>query len=384
VAQGGAQFSGAASGFSNTVTVGIGGNGNSNGAGFVSGLIVNAATGLPIAGATISGGAGGTSNADGTFSIAGIANGATISFSAPGFVSTQFLNVSVNGATSTQLGSIPLAPQSGLAGAITGQVINATSGTGVSSAIVSFRSGLNATTGTPIATTTADANGVYTTQLAPGNYTATASALGFANAMSAVVSIGGSTMTDQNIALVPSSGLRITLTWGANPRDLDSHLFGPTADGGRFHTWWSARVGPDGETLDHDDTDGFGPENTTVMNPLTGEYRFYVQHFAGTSNMAASGATVTVTLNGTVIGTFHPPADASERNGDIWEVFSLINGAITPLNVIVSGNPGTVPEILNSRRVPSAANAAVGAARGAANSASDLAAMRVNAGRKKP
>jgi hypothetical protein len=240
---------------------------------------------------------------------------------------------------------------------------------------------VNVTTGAIVGTATTDATGLYTVQLAAGTYTATATASGFANGTSGIVSVGGLTKANQNVSLVPTSGLRITLTWGADPRDLDSHLFGPTAAGGRFHTWWNARTGPDGETLDHDDTDGFGPENSTVLNPLSGEYRFYVQHFAGASNMATSNATVTVTLNGTVIGTFHPPADPTERNGDIWEVFSLTNGVIAPLNVIVPGNAGTVPELLNSRRATTGVSTA---ATSTSNLASDLAALRANVGAKKP
>jgi uncharacterized protein YjdB len=332
-------------GLSSAVDVIVGANPTAGGG--ASGQVNDASTALGISGATItpSSGSGTTSLIDGTFTLPAVPNGSTLTVTATGYVTTQFFNVQTSGGIS-QVGSIPLAPVSTQNGFVNGRVIDATTAFGLGNATVSIRSGINAVTGQTVATATSDASGNYSVQLPAGTYTLSATASGFAIGSSTIVSIGGITTSNQNVSLVPGTGLRITLTWGANPRDLDSHLFGPAASGGRFHTWFAGRNGPDGERLDNDFTGGFGPENTTVPTPLPGVYRFYVQHFSGSSSMAAGNATVTVTLNGIQLGTFHPPARPNEQNGDIWEVFSLSGSTITAINTFVSGSSGTVPEAI--------------------------------------
>ena len=38
---------------------------------------------------------------------------------------------------------------------------------------------------------------------------------------------------------IPEGDLRIVLTWGEEPSDLDSHLIGPAVEEGtKFHTWY--------------------------------------------------------------------------------------------------------------------------------------------------
>ncbi|MEZ4386987.1 MAG: clostripain-related cysteine peptidase [Candidatus Krumholzibacteriia bacterium] len=69
---------------------------------------------------------------------------------------------------------------------------------------------------------------------------------------------------------------RIELTWGAEPRDLDSHLY----DANGNHLYYGHREIP-GANLDTDDVTGFGPENVRISYLAEGpvdhyEYKVYL------------------------------------------------------------------------------------------------------------
>ena len=152
------------------------------------------------------------------------------------------------------------------------------------------------------------------------------------------------------VALNPLSGegslgadeVRIILSWGENPRDLDSHLTGPTSsndgtasDTNRFHTYYSNRTG-DVSVLDVDDTTSYGPETMTISPPQgssnlrAGLYRYSVHHYAGSGTISDTHASVTLQYGNTT-RYFSAPATAS-GDEDLWTVFELqvsSNGAIT-------------------------------------------------------
>jgi len=93
-----------------------------------------------------------------------------------------------------------------------------------------------------------------------------------------------------------SNQLRIVLTWGAVPRDLDSHLLSPN----RCKTYYANRRGCTGVTLDKDVTGGYGPETMTIHRPTRGWYHYKVHNYSRVSaNVMRHGvsntpATVTV------------------------------------------------------------------------------------------
>ncbi|MDT8422036.1 MAG: hypothetical protein RQ754_16530, partial [Desulfuromonadales bacterium] len=157
------------------------------------------------------------------------------------------------------------------------------------------------------------------------------------------------------LALSPTSGtgslnasdVRIVLTWGENPSDLDSHLTGPDAlssgvydESNRFHVYYASSYG-DVAALDVDDVTSYGPETITITPPAgsstlrPGLYRYSVYHFSGVSNISSSNAAVTVQFGGSSTRNYVPPAGASS-SGDVWTVFELVvanDGSITVYDV---------------------------------------------------
>ena len=90
-----------------------------------------------------------------------------------------------------------------------------------------------------------------------------------------------------------------------------------------------------GNNLDVDDTDGYGPETTTIPLLKNGLYKYYVADYTNCSgsnpasyDMSYSGATVNVYTSNGLTATFTVPRNTP---GVIWEVFEIRNGAIVPL-----------------------------------------------------
>lgn len=179
------------------------------------------------------------------------------------------------------------------------------------------------------------------------------------NSTQQVVDLSCADPTDIGIALNPESGsegglsaneVRVILSWGENPRDLDSHLTGPDAnsDGStsdetnRFHIYYSNRS-VDAANLDRDDVSSYGPETITITPPegssvlRDGLYRYSVYHFSGSNTLATSDATVRLVFDDGDERSFTPPADDGTLtgSGDLWTVFELLvsGGSVTVLPV---------------------------------------------------
>lgn len=153
------------------------------------------------------------------------------------------------------------------------------------------------------------------------------------------VSTGAADSTE-SVCLVASAGSStINLTWGENPSDLDTRLYGfsaadATEDFQVNYTNRSATVNNITIDLDVDDTSSFGPEVTTLPDfPFAGVYRYAVHRFSGTGSIQSSPARVELNLRGQV-EVFLPP---SGQPTDCWAVLDLIvdaggNATITPIN----------------------------------------------------
>jgi hypothetical protein len=141
--------------------------------------------------------------------------------------------------------------------------------------------------------------------------------------------------------------IRIVLTWGSNPWELDSHLTGPTSTGGSFHIAYYNRgslVSSPFAQLQNDAAGG-GPETTIISQLTGGTYRFMVHDYdnfytEGSTALGGSGAKVEVSTNQGLIQTFLVPNEP----GTLWTVFEItggttLNPTITAVNTMSDESP---------------------------------------------
>ncbi|MDR2639014.1 MAG: tetratricopeptide repeat protein [Helicobacteraceae bacterium] len=131
-------------------------------------------------------------------------------------------------------------------------------------------------------------------------------------------------------------GMRIVLSWGATPADLDSHLV-YKASGGDQHIYFGEKKGV-GANLDVDDTTSYGPETITINKLQPNQtYIYAVADYTNKGNpqrraLAGSGAKVFVYTGQSLVKTYNVPLDLA---GNVWTVFRVDpNGQITDLNAI--------------------------------------------------
>lgn len=224
-------------------------------------------------------------------------------------------------------------------GTIAGQISNAVNAEGVANASLTCRRGINAKSGAVVASSSTDVNGRFMIDdIEYGNLTCEISSSEFVTAFATVLALGNTVVDDQNSVLSPrldASELRIVLSWGQSPSDLDSHLTGPVADEDRFFHVFFADTSDGPINLDTDDTSSFGPETVTVDQQVDGTYRYTVHDYSNrsdpTSNaLANSNAQVGVFGAEGLVQTFFVPAGT----GDLWTVFDLRGSVITPINTV--------------------------------------------------
>lgn len=131
-------------------------------------------------------------------------------------------------------------------------------------------------------------------------------------------------------------GMRVVLSWGEKPFDLDSHLIFP---GG--HIYFDSKEGTDAN-LDVDDTDSYGPETVTISKKHFGEsYIYAVQDYSNkglpnSNYLSASKAKVFVYVGSSLVRSYSVPAG---KRGNIWTVFKLNpDGEFEDINSVTSAN----------------------------------------------
>ncbi len=228
------------------------------------------------------------------------------------------------------------------AGAVSGTVVDALTGLPVNGALVLFLSGWNASSAASAAgQCVTDASGHYSISLPPGYYTAVISRSGYiASSLNATVFSGETTLLNGALSPCQSENqLRVVLTWGADPADLDSHLSGVLSDGKTLHVFYRNTAYRSGGvtvcTLDHDDTTSYGPETVTLHVPSSGVFRYSVHNYTyrkdvSGNNLANSGALAAVYRGNTLIAVFPVP----NKYGSVWNVFEVRDGLIVPLNTM--------------------------------------------------
>ncbi len=327
--------------------------------GTVEGAVRDAATGTGLAGATVEILSGGTviatttTGADGSYDVdVDAGSGYVVRFTSSGYYAADFNAVDVDDGETVILEAVlQIATTYVGDGTVSGTITSSLTGSGLPGVTVNLRTGLNAQTGAIVTTGTTNGAGQYSIAAVPtGYYTAELSSGGYITAFISVYSLGGQTTGNQNASLSPvlaAGEIRIVLTWGSAPADLDTHLTGPTTTGPRFHIAYYDTSVNDGTvaSLDADDTSAYGPETITITNQISGTYRYYVHDFTndGTNPSQAlsnSGAQVKVYNSSGLAATFNVPAN---QGGTIWEVFELSGSTITPINLFSYADSTTLP-----------------------------------------
>ncbi len=235
------------------------------------------------------------------------------------------------------------ADETGIAG---GTVKNSLTGVGEAGVTLMFVENWNNTDAHAdvIATVDTDSYGEYEIELPLGNYTVVAVKEDYTTSYFNIVVQAGYTYNQDGV-ITPifvdgdlGDNYLITLTWDANPRDLDSHVRGTLSNGNEFHVYYADKYEYDGDTevcnLDYDDTSGYGPEHITLV-PTTGEaYYYYIYRYAGSGYVSTSGAKVTVERGNRIIATFNVPTDLG--TGDYWNIFAIKNGELIIENSITN------------------------------------------------
>jgi uncharacterized protein YfaP (DUF2135 family) len=214
-------------------------------------------------------------------------------------------------------------------GTVTGTVQDSTNTTGVEGVLVSV-SGQSVTT-------TTDSNGFFTISLPAGTHTLHFTKTGFTFTEVVVTVTTGNTVEIGNegedvVAYAPltSGQIRIVLTWGASPSDLDSHLSIP---GISDEVYYSNQDASDGSAnLDWDDTTSYGPETITITTKNSGTYYYSVDNYSEYGTFTASGAMVKVYDSTGLIRTFYASNGSGDSSKYWWRVFSLNGSTLTALN----------------------------------------------------
>ena len=245
----------------------------------------------------------------------------TIRTEKTGYLSVEYREITVEGGETISLDTLMQVPFN--ADAPTGNasltIKDAQTGNVMPNVAFVIRKGMNTTTGTALTTAISNANGVVSlTGLDAGNYTGVIDETGYIKTVFNFTVIGGRSKSYEVHVSPILSGqqIRFVLSWGANPRDLDSHI-----TGNNIHVYYRTPVAQ-GINLDVDDVDGYGPETVTVNLGVApeGTYSYYVHRYAGSGTIRNSGATVKVYRGSTLIKRYS--AEQAE-SGDIWRVCTV-------------------------------------------------------------
>jgi len=143
--------------------------------------------------------------------------------------------------------------------------------------------------------------------------------------------------------------LQFTLTWGQDPRDLDSHLFTPEIPGEfdttAYHVYYASRGYAESAPfadLDVDDVSSFGPEHVTIWDEFPGTYVYAVYHYSGTGTIVTSEAQVDLLQPDGTVQSFAVPENASASSNYWWHVCNVdgTTGVVTVVDTIAATSPG--------------------------------------------
>lgn len=225
-----------------------------------------------------------------------------------------------------------------------GTITHSVTGVAVPDVTIKVRSSWNNRTGSVVATTTTNENGYYelstSINLICGSYTIEYSKSGYVTGYKNIIlSPVDYLAQDAAISPVVSDGVyRIVLTWGTDPRDMDSHLEGTLPSGDWFHVYYRDKSAYDDGSevcnLDLDDVTSYGPETVTLYAEGDKDYYYYIYKYAGNGTTASSNSKVVLYKGNTIIQTFNVPI--AQGDGRYWNVFAIKNGRLVVKNTITN------------------------------------------------
>ncbi len=288
-----------------------------------------------------------TTDSNGNYTFSGLTAGVyLLTIEKDGYISvSQYVQVRYN-MTNVQNVAVEVitAPDEGVevVGSASGTVKDARTGNPVAGLTVYVYAGINNYTGEPLCVVVTDSNGQYLLEnLAPGNYTAYVvderelsnederyGSYPISVKVLPNTTVGNQNATISNSVNINVDGMRIVLTWGSTPGDLDSHLtFGGS------HVYYGNKVVGDA-SLDVDDTSAYGPETITISSMGDYTYQYYIYNYSRSGTMMGAQACVNVYFGGSSepAYTFYPPSGS----GYYWNVFTYnaMTGEFTVVNTV--------------------------------------------------
>lgn len=236
-------------------------------------------------------------------------------------------------------------------GSAGGTLSDAINGRGVSGAKLKLRTDWNNKMGQYVegVELETDSSGKYYFENIPvGYYTVEASLHGYVMGYTNIIVLNNP-KKDFDFTITPllaEDEIRIVLTWGDKPSDLDSHLIGRTPNEDAFNVYYMNKRytfnGVEMANLDVDDTTSYGPETITILEEIDGTYTYAVHDFTNKGSnestaLSLSGALVRVFVGSEQIREYHVPTD---QVGTYWTVFEISgSGRIVPINSVSNIKP---------------------------------------------
>ncbi len=227
-------------------------------------------------------------------------------------------------------------------GGASGTIKNAVNLKGVEGLNLSLRRGINHRLGSPDATGTTGSDGSYQFKgLTAGCYCMEISGKGFETAYMDIKILGGRVLSGQDGYIskdLKKGQVRVVLTWGEAPKDLDAHMVCRLSCGEEYEVDYTEMEfrykGKKICALDVDDLTSYGPETVTIYNKKAGKFTYAVHRFCP-GRLGDSDACVQVYLgSGNQSSyTFYVPACGEEN---YWTVFryNAATNHINPINEI--------------------------------------------------
>ncbi|WP_298776697.1 tandem-95 repeat protein, partial [uncultured Shewanella sp.] len=244
---------------------------------------------------------------------------------------------------------------------ISGVVLDASTSDGVEGAVVTLADASGNTS-----TTMTDSDGHYSvTGQIVGEGSVTIEQEGMVTINTSVIE--GESANNGVSALsevMDATDMRVVVTWGNEPEDLDNHawLFDPDSGEELDHIFYqdmSHQLDDGMVSQDVDDVDGHGPETIFIPNFETVDMHYSVHNYTGEytdvfwPTPGMDEVRVEVYVGDQLVQSFSPEAPEGD-SGEHWHVFHLVDGVIVPDNHLGNENDFVMPEIEDVTADPNA------------------------------